>query len=166
MPNDEELTNDIGNDESISDENNEQSNDTSDDNAGGNNSDVNSNTDEPIDEPSEEELEIEEFKKYARIDYNDDDNLIRVLLEAAKNYIKRATGKIYDATNKLHVLLKNLLVLHWYENRQAVVALSPNEVPFTIKNLLTFLQMTTDDEPEDTQPEESPTEESLTEEGE
>ena len=169
---DEEFETNLGDDTTTEQDTNnspgteEQSNDSPDDVTNSDNTSSDSN-DEPIEEPelepSPEELELEEFKKYARIDYNDDDNLINILLDAAKNYIKRATGKVYDETNKLHVLLKNLLALHFYENRAAVTAISVNEVPFTIKNLLTFLQMTTEDESEEDTSNES---ETTTEEGE
>jgi len=88
--------------------------------------------------------ELEDFKQYARIDYNDDDNLIQIFLAASRNYIQKATGKQYDDSKELHHLLKNLLTLHFYENRQSVNASTVNEVPFTIQNLLTFIQSTTD----------------------
>jgi uncharacterized phage protein (predicted DNA packaging) len=86
-------------------------------------------------------MTIEEFKNYARIDYNDDDEFIQSLIEASKKYIEESTGKTLDENNSLHTLLLKILTLHFYENRQAITSNSVNEVPYTITNLLTHISM-------------------------
>lgn len=86
-------------------------------------------------------MTIEEFKNYARIDYNEDDELIYEIIEASKKYIEQSTGKAFDDNDSLSILLLKILTLHFYENRQAVTSNSVNEVPFTITNLLTHIQM-------------------------
>ena len=139
MPN-EDITNTNTNDETNTNQDNEQSASTPTDATSSDNSSDNTNTNDTI----ETNPELDDFKKYAKIDYDDDDSLIQIFLAASRNYIQKATGKQYDDSKELHHLLKNLLTLHFYENRQSVNASTVNEVPFTIQNLLTFIQSTTD----------------------
>ena len=86
-------------------------------------------------------MTVADFKNYARIDYDDDDELIETLIEASKCYVQESTGKNYDENNSLYVLLIKILTLHFYENRQAISSNSVNEVPYSITNLLTHIQM-------------------------
>lgn len=133
-----EFENNITNDETNTNSDNEQSSTAPVDATSSDNSSDNNNTNDNVN------TELEDFKQYAKIDYNDDDALIQIFLAASRNYIQKATGKQYDDSKELHHLLKNLLTLHFYENRQSVNASTVNEIPFTIQNLLTFIQSTTD----------------------
>ena len=140
MPNENDIENTNSNVETNTNSDNEQPTSDATDATSSDNSSDNTNTNDTI----ETNPELDDFKKYAKIDYDDDDSLIQIFLVAAKDYIQKATGQIYDDTKELHHLLKNLLALHFYENRQSVNASSINEIPFTIQNLLTFIQSTSD----------------------
>lgn len=138
MPNENDITNDTDTANQTNSTDNEQPSTAPVDATSSDNSSDNNNTNDNVN------TELEDFKQYAKIDFEDDDNLIQIFLAASKNYITKATGQNYDDTKELHHLLKNLLTLHFYENRQSVNASSINEVPFTIQNLLTFIQSTSD----------------------
>ena len=86
-------------------------------------------------------MTVADFKNYARIDYDDDDELIQELIEASKCYVAESTGKNYDENNSLYVLLIKILTLHFYQNRQAISSNSVNEGPYSITNLLTHISM-------------------------
>lgn len=81
---------------------------------------------------------LEEVKDYLRIDGADEDSFIMSLILAAKQYIKGGTGCTVDETNDLHKLAVNLLVTHWYENREVVG--KANALAFSLQSI--FLQMT------------------------
>lgn len=80
----------------------------------------------------------EDIKEYLRIDFDDDDNIIDLLIITAKQYIKDTTEKEYNDNDKIYELCLKMLVSHWYENRNAI-GNNVNEVPYSITNLLTIL---------------------------
>ena len=49
-------------------------------------------------------MTLEEVKDYLRVDGDDDDNIIRTMMEASKEYIVSAVGE-YDETDKTANLL-------------------------------------------------------------
>lgn len=61
-----------------------------------------------------------EVKEYLRIDGSEEDFFLTSLIDAAKLFIKNATGTTVDELNELHKLAVYLLVSHWYENREVV----------------------------------------------
>jgi len=81
---------------------------------------------------------LEEVKEYLRIDGTEEDLLLTSLISAAKQYVKTGTGCIVDEENDLHKLAINLLVTHWYENREVVG--KANALSFSLQSI--FLQMT------------------------
>ncbi len=70
-------------------------------------------------------ITLQEVKQYARIDIDDDDQLLQVLIAAAIEYLKNATGKEYPETdengNKIDYVLEKIylqmLIAYWYEKR-------------------------------------------------
>lgn len=64
--------------------------------------------------------DLEEVKQWLRVDSNDDDTLIQMLIAAAKKYFKNATGKEYQDGNELATLYCLTLISDWYENREHV----------------------------------------------
>lgn len=70
-------------------------------------------------------ITLQEVKQYARIDIDDDDQLLETLIVAAEEHLKNATGKEYPETdengNKINYELEKiylqLLIAHWYEQR-------------------------------------------------
>ena len=55
-------------------------------------------------------LTLEETKKYLKVDYDDEDEEIKDLIQAAEIYLKQATGKEFDSTNPLAKLYCKCLV--------------------------------------------------------
>ena len=72
---------------------------------------------------------LEEIKAYARIDIDDDDQLLRTFITAAVQYLKNATGKEYPETDEngekinyeLEKIYLKLLISYWYEQRSPVL---------------------------------------------
>ena len=70
-------------------------------------------------------ITLKEVKEYARIDIDEDDQLLETLIVAAEEYLKNATGKEYPETDKdgnkigyeLEKIYLQLLIVHWYEQR-------------------------------------------------
>ena len=63
-------------------------------------------------------MSLGEVKKYLNIDFNDDDTLITLFIEVAKDYVSNGFG-IYDPTNPGHKILLLKAVLILYENRES-----------------------------------------------
>lgn len=70
-----------------------------------------------------DDVTLENVKKYLRIepDNNEEDNLLRDLIVAAKTYVAGITGKVYNPDNEVWNLVVKMLACHWYENRGAEV---------------------------------------------
>lgn len=68
-------------------------------------------------------ISLKEVKDYARIDIDDDDELLKSLIVAAEGYLKNATGKEYPETDgngigyELEKIYLQQLVTYWYEKR-------------------------------------------------
>lgn len=70
-------------------------------------------------------ITLQEVKEYARIDIDEDDQLLQTLITAAVAYLKNATGKEYPKTDEagntisyeLEKIYLQLLIAYWYENR-------------------------------------------------
>ena len=59
-------------------------------------------------------LTLEETKKYLKVDYDDEDEEIKDLIQAAEIYLKQATGKEFDSTNPLAIVYCKCLVYEWF----------------------------------------------------
>lgn len=66
-------------------------------------------------------ITLEEAKSWLRIDYDDDDTDIEMLIDSAKEYIKNATNPNINTESKLFNLAMRMLIQHWYDNRSAVL---------------------------------------------
>ena len=68
-------------------------------------------------------ITLEEVKGYARIDIDEDDQLLETLIASAEEYLRNATGKEYPEKDEngskinyeLEKIYLQLLVAHWYE---------------------------------------------------
>jgi len=75
-------------------------------------------------------ISLKEVKEYARIDIDEDDQLLKTLITAAEEYLKNATGKEYPETDEngdkinytLEKIYLQLLIAYWYEQRSPVLA--------------------------------------------
>lgn len=92
-------------------------------------------------------IELSEVKEYARIDIDEDDQLLNTLITAAEQYLKNATGKNYpemDADgNKIDYVLEKiylqLLIAYWYEKRTPAGGVG-EDFSFMTKSLMLQLQ--------------------------
>ncbi|MEK5038913.1 head-tail connector protein [Sporosarcina sp. FSL K6-3457] len=84
-------------------------------------------------------LTLEETKEWLRVDIEDDDSMIRMLTEAAEAYLKNATGKDFDETNKQAKLFCLVLVMDWYENREMNNFRVGEKVRYTVESMIAQL---------------------------
>jgi len=98
-------------------------------------------------------ITLKEVKGYARIDIDEDDQLLQTLIKAAVEYLKNATGKEYPAEDEngnlidyeLEKIYLQLLVSYWYEQRSPVLSKASKfevgeEFSFMTRSLLLQLQ--------------------------
>lgn len=68
---------------------------------------------------------LEKIKNYTRIDTDEDDQLLEILISAAQEFLENATGKKYplldengnEIESKLAEIFVAQLVAYWYEQR-------------------------------------------------
>lgn len=87
------------------------------------------------------EITIDTFKKYLRIEFNDDDEILSIMLSSAKSYIKSKTGLTEDQINLHDDLTIAMLVLcnDMYSNRQYTV--NDNKINPVIDNILSMYRV-------------------------
>lgn len=83
-------------------------------------------------------MDKEEVKQWLRIDGEDEDSTITMLMMAAESYLKNATG--LPVTDDLSKLFCMVLISDWYENRELIGRSPSEEVRFTIQSIMTQLQ--------------------------
>lgn len=84
-------------------------------------------------------LTLDEVKLWLRVDGEDDDNTLLLLIATAEEYLKNATGIVFNSSNTLAKLFCMSLISDWYENREHVGKES-DRTRFTIQSIL--LQLT------------------------
>lgn len=93
-------------------------------------------------------ITLQEVKEYARIDIDDDDQLLQnTLMPAAVEYLKNATGKDYPLTDEegnainytLEKIYLQLLIAYWYEHR-APVGKVGEDFTYSTKSIMLQLQ--------------------------
>lgn len=84
-------------------------------------------------------MDLNFVKNYLKIDFDDDDELINMLISTAKEYIINAIGN-FDESKTSHKLLLLSIVANLYENR-GTNAKSNEKIAYTIKSLITQLQL-------------------------
>lgn len=88
-------------------------------------------------------VSLGEAKQWLRVDGDHDDAIILIIIAAAEEYIKNATGKEYDSTNNLARLLCFVLITDWYENREQIGNIS-EKYRFTVQSILAQLNNCTE----------------------
>nr|DAS68140.1 MAG TPA: head tail connector [Caudoviricetes sp.] len=83
--------------------------------------------------------ELDEIKKYLRIDFDDDDSYITLLVETAKEYIEAAVGAYREGSARHRLLLYNI-VATLYENRQFTLE-KGDQVAYTLKSMILQLEL-------------------------
>lgn len=84
---------------------------------------------------------LEEAKSWLKIDYDDEDGDIKVIIDAAEIYLKNATDIVYDNTNPLAKLYCRVLIEEWHENKGLMVKNSTSDkVRYTLQSILAQLK--------------------------
>lgn len=84
---------------------------------------------------------IDEAKKWLKVDFEEDDDDIQDLINAAEIYLLNATGIKFDNTNPLAKLYCRVLVTEWYENRSLMEEYrTSGKVRFILQSILLQLQ--------------------------
>ena len=84
-------------------------------------------------------MELSTIKQYLKVDFDDDDELIRSMQKAAEDYLKNA-GVTCSYESDLYQLAVLLLVTNWYENRNAVLTGMVNsKLEYSLKHILAQL---------------------------
>ena len=86
-------------------------------------------------------LTLQEVKDFLKVDYEDEDPFLQDLIGASEQYLKNASEKVFDSTNKLARLYCKVLINEWFKDRslmqeQKVTA----RVRFTLQSILLQLQ--------------------------
>lgn len=86
-------------------------------------------------------LTLEEAKDFLKVDYGDEDIFIQDLINASEQYLKNATGKTFDSSNKLAKLYCKVLVNEWFKDRGLMQdAKTSDKVRFTLQSILMQLK--------------------------
>ncbi|ABR48570.1 uncharacterized phage protein [Alkaliphilus metalliredigens QYMF] len=78
---------------------------------------------------------LNEVKHHLRIDFDEDDSYLEILISAAEQFMHNATGKSFHETNKLAKTICMMIVADLYENRN----MTADKVGQTTKNLVNMM---------------------------
>jgi uncharacterized phage protein (predicted DNA packaging) len=86
-------------------------------------------------------VELDEVMEWLRIDNQEEIGLLAVLIGAAEEYLKNATGKDFSTPPVSYQarLFCLVLVADWYENRELIGTKPSEKVRFSIQSMLTQL---------------------------
>jgi len=85
-------------------------------------------------------IEIEETKNFAKIEYEEDDNLLTVLISVAEESLKNATGIEFTSENNLAKLYCFVIVKDLYDNREMTTDKTSEKIKNTIQSILIQLK--------------------------
>ena len=83
-------------------------------------------------------MELALVKKWLKVDFDDDDDLITLEKQAAEQYVVNAVGK-YDDTDPLMRLLVLFLVGESYKNRTYSISVNDKNA-YTVRSIVSQLQ--------------------------
>lgn len=93
-------------------------------------------------------LETEIIKQFLKVDFDDDDELIELIADAAEKYIEAAVGSC-DYEDPRVKILALVIITELYEKRSLSVEKAGAKAQYTIRSMITQLQaeqeMSTDD---------------------
>lgn len=90
-------------------------------------------------------MELTELKQYLKIDFDDDDKLLEMLMGAARKYILGAVGYQPDEADERVKVLISALVSDWYEHREYTLSTNGKQsvsqkVQYTVRSIVLQLQ--------------------------
>lgn len=90
-------------------------------------------------------MTLDDVKSYLRIDFNEDDEMIKQMMMAAEGYIINAVGK-YDEKNAKANMLYMALVQDLYDNRTLMVTEQQRKrMSYTYASIILQLQYQTEE---------------------
>ena len=85
---------------------------------------------------------LKEVKRYGRIDFDDDDGMIKnILIPSAQAYVTSATGITDYETDPRVRLLICVLVKDWYDNRYYTCDKNSQSAQYTIRSIVYQLSL-------------------------
>lgn len=87
-------------------------------------------------------VSLEAIKAYARIDGEEEDALLKGLIDAAEEYLSNGGIDPGLAPAALYQLAVCGIVLHWYENRNVATGAAPTDFPVGIRLTINQLKHT------------------------
>lgn len=90
-------------------------------------------------------MELSVIKEYLKIDFDDDDRLLEMLLGAARRYVFDAVGYQPDESDERVKLLLLVLISDWYEHREYMEITTKTQsisqkVRYTVRSIVLQLQ--------------------------
>lgn len=85
-------------------------------------------------------MDLTLVKNFLRIDIDDDDEYIKLLIEAAKEYIDAAIGKCDESKPRVKLLMLNIIA-NLYETRQYTIDKNNEKVQYALQSMLMQLQI-------------------------
>ncbi len=84
-------------------------------------------------------MELEYVKGFLKVDFDEDDEYIRLLMDAAGEYIESAVGS-RDYTKARVRLLALVIITELYEKRSFTLDKAGEKAQYTIRSIITQLQ--------------------------
>ena len=87
-------------------------------------------------------MELEDIKSYLRIDGDEEDGLLRTMIDAGKEFIRSAVGE-YDDTDSTAQILLAAVVQNMYDNRELMQSEQQvkKRIEYTFQSMILQLQM-------------------------
>lgn len=86
-------------------------------------------------------MNLATVKEYLKIDFDDDDRILEMLLGSARRYVLDAVGYQPDETDERVQLLLLVLVSDWYEHREYTSSQKVSQkVRYTVRSIVLQLQ--------------------------
>ena len=86
-------------------------------------------------------------KNYLRVDFSDDDALINIMIDTAKQYIADGVGS-FEETSPKHNMILLAVVSHLYETRQ-LQGQSTGKIMHIIRSMMLQERISSDEDAED-----------------
>lgn len=95
-------------------------------------------------------MTLAEMKSYLKVDFNDDDNFITLLMDVAREYIVDAVGECNEEIARVKLFMR-VIVAELYEKRSMTFDMnSTNEkVQYVIRSIINQLSFGDDDSEDD-----------------
>lgn len=87
-------------------------------------------------------MELEDIKSYLRIDGDEEDSLLRTMIDDGKEFIRSAVGE-YDDTDSTAQVLLAAVVQNMYDNRELMQSEQQvkKRIEYTFQSMILQLQM-------------------------